>query len=359
MSAPPPSSRFPDPPRPLAPVPQRPANVAPPAKARAHPWRAALLIILLLALAVAAFQGVRRMERFSAEDVQKRLARASLSIEFASRPTHLLDGEIIQSLLKETEIFAHETVPAKNAGVQPITNYARLLDPLVEKDVAPRPGVSPSQLETPYVLRELKEHYREHTADRNNAWIDSIDDIRRVYDPKNNVQHIVISAQFRHPAAFVLQGTSYYLVDPHGIRLPGEYSEADHKVMSSYLVISNLGESVPPPGEAIHTPEAQTALRLVKLLATQPYASQIAAINMANYDGHLNPMEPHIVLDTIFHTQVLWGRLPEKDDYYEITPPAKLKALALLFTRYNRIDANQPYVDIHLDEVRIPAATQR
>ena len=101
---------------------------------------------------------------------------------------------------------------------------------------------------------------------------------------------------------------------------------------------------------------------LCALLHAQRFASQIDAIDMTNYKGRRDSRQLWIVLNTIWPSDVdpsrprviQWGRPLGEERFYDVSAATKLKALNQIFLRFNRIDANRDYVDIHTEQIWIP-----
>src|SRR5262249_54422808 len=148
------------------------------------------------------------------------------------------------------------------------------------------------------------------------------------------------------------------LVDSDFVRLPGEYSLADRKATAGLMAISNVdlpdgaggNKIVPQPSESWQTDDLAAAMKLVDLLHAQPFAAQIASINMTNFQGRKDPLQPWILLDTIWPATdgkpraVRWGRSLGDEKFYEVSSAAKVKTLDELYLRFSRIDANHDYV---------------
>jgi hypothetical protein len=218
-----------------------------------------------------------------------------------------------------------------------------------------------------------------------NAWIKKIIKVDRNIAKDKSHQTIEIFVEWRKPAAWVRVpaqdtmvtggggGDMLCLIDADGVRLPGDYQLSDRS-KSNLLVLTGIdlptidGKSkVPLPGERWTAGTSDqlgddflAGMKLLKLLETQPFASQIDAVDMSNFSGKKDPRAPWIVLNTIWQTEagaprvVQWGRPVGEEKYYEVQATAKVRALNDIYLRYNRIDAGRDYVDIRTELVRLP-----
>jgi hypothetical protein len=164
-----------------------------------------------------------------------------------------------------------------------------------------------------------------------------------------------------------------YLIDSEDVRLPGDYPLGD-RTRSKLLVISGMDLPVvdgkaaaPQPGEvwasgATHRAgeDLLAGMRLVKALQDQPFAHQIDAIDVSNFNGRKDSRAPWILLETVWKKAdgsprvIQWGRPPGEEKYYEVHADAKVKVLNDLYLRFTRIDADRDYVDIRTEFVRLP-----
>ena len=210
-----------------------------------------------------------------------------------------------------------------------------------------------------------------------NAWIKRITAVRRNVAKDKSHQTIEIFAEWRSPAAWVRMagdnGPMLCLIDADGVRLPGDYQLSD-RGKSNLMVLTGIDlptvegkGKVPLPGERWTAGTSDqmgedflAGMKLVKLLEAQPFAAQIDAVDMSNFNGRKDARGPWIVLNTIWTAAdgtprvVQWGRPVGEEKYYEVQAAAKVRALNDIYLRYNRIDAGRDYVDIRTELVRLP-----
>lgn len=171
-------------------------------------------------------------------------------------------------------------------------------------------------------------------------WIESVDQIRRGYDGRIEVQ-----ATYREPAALVEARDGYHLVDEHARRLPGVYPLS--QVGELDLPVLRGVEAAPPvQGHAWAGEDVQAGLRLARYIRGAEFADQVRWIDVSNHDGRVNRGAAYLVLLTD-EGGVGWGRAPGEEDVHE--PPAgyKLAMLRRVAERYRgRIDADGQYVSL-------------
>ena len=92
-------------------------------------------------------------------------------------------------------------------------------------------------------------------------------------------------------------------MDDGGIRLPDQWSAQDRKTLrpscSSPASICPAPK-IPQPSEPWSTDDYAAAAKLANLLSPQPFARQIASIDMTNFRGRKDALKPWITLKTIF-----------------------------------------------------------
>ncbi len=211
-----------------------------------------------------------------------------------------------------------------------------------------------------------------------NAWIEKITQVRREVAKDKSLQTIQIIAEWRQPAAWVRVGDKLCLIDPQGVRLPGDYRPED-RPRSRLLVITGVDlplvdgtPTMPRPGEKWAAgkngtigDDMQAAMALLERLKKQPFATQIDAVDMSNFNGRkdADARTPWITLQTIWQAGdgtgggarvVQWGRPIGEEKYYEVQADVKLKTLNEIYRRFGRIDAGRDYVDIRTEVVRLP-----
>jgi hypothetical protein len=334
------------------------------APARPRVWKSRWFGVLtticsVLLIAVVCVEITRRANTYGKQVVESHPVDARIEIV---NPPAYLDRQIINSLLDEAYAFAQKDE----------THYNRIrnvLDGGVLRDIA--------DLYTGTETLDGKTSPRQAVG--YNAWISKITEVRREVAKDKSIQAIQIYAQWRQPQAWVRVNDQLYLVDPEGTRLPGDYQLND-RPRSRLLVITGVdlpaieaggsggggGGAVPRAGEKWAAGKNGTladdmlaAFALVERLKKQPFASQIDAVDMTNFNGRKAPLASWITLQTIWPAAdgtprvVQWGRPVGEEKYYEVQADVKLKTLNEIYQRFSRIDAGRDYVDIRTEMVRL------
>jgi hypothetical protein len=312
-----------------------------PAFFKSRPIRGVAVFFALCATAAAIGAAYYPARRYSREVISEQSKTCSVSIELTHQPAWITK-DLSALILEQASIFSQVSSLDPVTG-KTVKNFARMQNPI---DAG--------------ILGELADAFTLHPAEHNNAWIKRIVAIHRTFDRKANQQKITIDAEYRQSVALVARGDFYYQVDAEGVRLPGELSVQDCLAVQArspwqLLVIRGADCALPEPGQAFDATDFSAALQLAEILSQQPYARQIAAIDVNNFGGRVDKSAPQITLDTAFGTQIWWGRAPHDEMFYEVSLPAKLSTLSSIALRYSRIDASQRYVDIRFEQPRIPA----
>lgn len=151
----------------------------------------------------------------------------------------------------------------------------------------------------------------------------------------------------REPAAFVLRGGKYYIVDTEGVRLPGVYaSKAQAKL--DLLLIAYVRSSPPPAGKLWNDAAVIQAAKLAAFLKGYKdlvAAAKITAIDSSNIGGRRTPREPEIVLITRDQTKIYWGRGVDCNNVTELSPQRKIENLKKVMAQARGL-VDKEYVDI-------------
>jgi len=185
------------------------------------------------------------------------------------------------------------------------------------------------------------------------GWIKSVD---RISVRPNAV--VSIKCQFRRPAAWIREGRFCYLVDREAYRLPGRY-HVEECSNGALLVIEGVDSAAPEVGRAWRGGDLAAGLKLVELLASKPFRSQVAGVDVSNHDGRCDRNRPHLELITDRDgSRIWWGRPPGEEFGTEIVAAQKLVLLETLYRQHGRIDMNRAYVNIMTwpDRITMPAA---
>jgi hypothetical protein len=198
-----------------------------------------------------------------------------------------------------------------------------------------------------------------------NPWVRTVHSIRRAYTYKPG-DTLEIDCEYRAPAALVKSGAFYWLVDENGVRLSERFTEQDVPNLqfgpdgrTRIRVIEGVRHSVPHlAGEQWPGEDLAAGMKMLNYLFDRPYTEQILRVNVANLGGRVDGKAAQIVLETKFHTQVLWGRPPSENDvdaFIEVSTARKLNYLRLAYEQFGRVDAKHQCLDIRFDRVTYPS----
>ena len=354
------------------PAPRQVAPLTAPAPARPRFWKSrwfgvlATIVSVLLVLAVCVETG-RRLLAYGKHQIEATPVEARIEIV---NPPAYLDRQIVNGLLQESYEFAQKD--------QAHYDRARnVLDGAILREFA--------DLYTGTEMIDGKPSPRQTVG--YNAWISNITQVRREVAKDKSIQTIQIYVQWRQPEAWVRVNDQLFLIDPEGIRLPGDYRLED-RPRSRLLVIAGVdlpaadgggataaAPGVPRAGEKWAAGKAgalsedmTAAMALVDVLKKQAFASQIDAVDMTNFKGRKDARAAWITLRTIWPADggsaggpvggaprvVQWGRPVGEEKYWEVQADVKLKTLNEIYQRFGRIDAGRDYVDIRTEVVRLP-----
>lgn len=188
------------------------------------------------------------------------------------------------------------------------------------------------QLSLQEVAAELDQH----------AWIHNVDRVVRKPDGV-----ISITAAYRMPGALIVTGDGYHLIDGAGVRLLDEPYGEFEAMKLNLPILMNVRRAAPRrAGERWRGNDVQAGLLLALLIEQQSWREQVKAIDVSNFDGRINPAEPHLALRTA-KGMVRWGRAPGFEGSFEPKAAKKLANLAGVRHRYNgAIDAGGLVVDL-------------
>ncbi len=145
----------------------------------------------------------------------------------------------------------------------------------------------------------------QHNIEKLVPWLDEV----RVQTSHNS---IIIEGRWRKPIALIKSGKNKYFVDGESVVL--DYTEMPGL---SVVTVSGLGfnEQPPLPGEIWHSDDLTAALAILNRLERmdeavspdKPLLSEIDTIDVSNFNGRRNRLEPHIILYTKDDTKIIWG----------------------------------------------------
>ena len=198
-----------------------------------------------------------------------------------------------------------------------------------------------------------------------NPWVKKVRSVRRAYTHKPG-DTLEVDCDYRAPVALVKSGPFYWLVDEVGVRLSERFTEEQVPSIqfgpdgkTCIRVIEGVKQSPPHvPGEQWRGGDLAAGLKMVKYLFDLPYTQQILRVDVTNYMGRIDLIQPRLVLETSFHTKIWWGRPPSEDvvdNFVEVDTAHKLKVLRQVYEQYGRVDGGYKWLDIRYDRVGVPS----
>lgn len=182
---------------------------------------------------------------------------------------------------------------------------------------------------------------------QDNGWIRNLKWVRR-----SGGGQLVVNCEFRRPAATVVKGRTYYLVDPNACLLPGEYTgEALREC--GLIEIRGCTGSPPAAGKQWAKNDMLSGLKVATLIAATPFRHQVRAVNVANFGGRLDPAASRITLITDRKTIIRWGAAPGGERGLQIPAKEKLAVLAGFYRRHGHIDDGRAWVDIRWSRTEV------
>jgi hypothetical protein len=181
-------------------------------------------------------------------------------------------------------------------------------------------------------------------------WIESLSWVRR--KPQGRFE---VHASYRQPLALVQDGSDFALIDREGVRLPGTYM-----YHPAWKLVQGVSSPPPLPGTQWRVPDLAAGLAVLKAIESEPFASQISAVLVENFDGRRNPRGARIELATDRAAgRIAWGS-PPGEEVEENMVAQKLRILRENFRRTGRVDAGYTVIDISTfpDRFTVPPAAE-
>ena len=176
-------------------------------------------------------------------------------------------------------------------------------------------------------------------------WIRRVKSVRRTRDLT-----VLVSCEYRLPAALVQLDAEFYLVDDDQVRLPGVYG-----FEPSLPLIQGVGGTPPPPGDVWPGADLAAGMTLARLIEPEAFADQITGIQVHNYAGRAAQRDAHLVLTTDrAGCRIKWGSAPGE----EIEENSAVQKMAILrhnYERFGRADAGFRTIDVSVYADRFTA----
>jgi len=169
-----------------------------------------------------------------------------------------------------------------------------------------------------------------HDALERSGWFESVTRVQRTASGD-----IEVEATFLQPIATVRDAFGEVVIGPGGQPLP----EGIQIEQGTHIIgIRSPRENRPSraqrrwPGD-----DMQAALRLHRVLSNQPWADQIEAIDVGDFDR-----TGKLTLQTTMGTRIVWGSPPGEETPLETLADRKLFRLDSGYRTHGRIDMNTP-----------------
>ena len=164
----------------------------------------------------------------------------------------------------------------------------------------------------------------------------------------NSSQWLEISILASALIAAIQRNEKTFLIDPEGVVLP--YAD-----IHCHLVrIEGAGNYLPDPGQAVQAKDLIAAVdvltKIIQMDEQLPVEdqlwSELAVLNVANFEGRINQRDPHITLYTQRFTEIRWGAAVGRSvPYHEAGFKYKLSTLYRTYKKFGSLDSLL-YVDL-------------
>jgi len=221
-----------------------------------------------------------------------------------------------------------------------------------------------------------------------NAWVRGVRQVQVRPHAGRSGGVVEAALEFRRPAACVRNGSTYYYVDLDGVRLPDcqvpmwvvSFHDSRGSLLRqiSYLSRNEVPQAWQPAAQRIHyimmegvaTPaplaggpwgaeDLAAGLRLVELIRTKPYYSQITCIDVRNHAARITKNEPELRMYAQIgrgpSTDIRFGRFPAPGGGdYVVSPQRKMSYLdEYAAGNGGRVAGLNSYVDLRFDELHV------
>lgn len=222
---------------------------------------------------------------------------------------------------------------------------------------------------------------RVHELASKEAWIASVEEIRREQTEEPGRGVICLRATYRKPAAKIRYNGEDYFVDATGVRLPKrevprfiaktrwgyqEYiypEDVDDAIpegqtwQKHYILVYGVAAAPPACGQRWAGEDVQKGLSLVQLVWPEPYANEIAFADVRNHGHRESRIDPELCLYARVgagkSTQIRFGRFPHPDGGdWVISPTRKLDYLEQYYQQHNRLSGVHEYIDLRFDQLK-------
>jgi len=200
----------------------------------------------------------------------------------------------------------------------------------------------------PLLDKDLAAKWADNLA--GNPWVSQVNKVHKRYDGR-----VEIDCELRRPIARVVKSGKEYYLDQEGVVLPKVHPDdfAEHLVELTGDVMA-----LPKPGDAVTSPSLLAGIQVLAMIREVDEQlpmkdrlwTQLARLDVSNYEGRVNQAESHLTLYTKNDTPAYWGAAVGRSlPYYEA--PAKYK-LATLYRAYKQYGSLDVYSHVELRDLR-------
>ncbi len=178
-----------------------------------------------------------------------------------------------------------------------------------------------------------------------NPWVESVNSVRKCYSGI-----IQFDYSLRCPVAKMIKGDQIYYIDSEGIVIP--YAPIDRHL----VCIKGSRQALPKPGMQVKQSDILAALDILKKIQfvdnnltnnSDAIWTELAVIDVSNFEGRNDPSISHINLYTHKDTQIRWGAAVGREKaYWEADFTTKLTRLYRDFRDYGTLDINTSGIEL-------------
>jgi hypothetical protein len=193
----------------------------------------------------------------------------------------------------------------------------------------------------------------QHKIEKTFAWLDDVT-VQTMHDG------LRIKGRWRKPIALIKRGLDKYYVDAEKVLL-------DFVPMPDLPIVEIKGLSPtikkPTPGEVWERDDLGAAVAVLIMLARRdrleasekPLLSEIARIDVSNFDGRQNNSHAHIILYAKDDTEIMWGAEVGKwQQNLESTDEQKLAKLYSYYKEEGTLLGRAKYINLRDPKYKVP-----
>lgn len=193
----------------------------------------------------------------------------------------------------------------------------------------------------------------QHKIEKTFVWLDEVT-VRTTHDG------LRIEGRWRKPIALIKWGLNKYYVDAEKVLL--DFVPMPHLPIVEIKGLSPLIKT-PPLGEVWQRDDLDAAIAVLVMLARRdqleasqkPLLSEIASIDVSNFNGRQNNSHAHIVLYAKDNTEIMWGAEAGKwQQYLESTDEQKLAKLYSYYKEEGTLLGRAKYINLRDPKYKVP-----